>query len=127
MLVTHRLAEIQAAAKEQASFVKTKTESELSARILPLERLAGRWHTHGSSDEQDVKADAILLMSGYPTYQAIAAHSADITIVIPPRGGKRSGVCTSQASPSHASACTKWNPGSSCPFMIPCRAEAGKA
>jgi len=28
MLVTHRLAEIQAAAKEQASFVKTKTESE---------------------------------------------------------------------------------------------------
>jgi signal transduction histidine kinase/ActR/RegA family two-component response regulator len=71
MLVTHRLAEIQAAAKEQASFVKTKTESELSARILPLERLAERWHTHGSSDEQDVKADASLLMSGYPAYRAI--------------------------------------------------------
>jgi signal transduction histidine kinase/ActR/RegA family two-component response regulator len=71
MLVTNRLAEIQAAAKEQASFVKTKTESELNARIVPLERLAGRWHTLGSSDEQDVKTDASLLMSGYPAYQAI--------------------------------------------------------
>ena len=38
---------------------------------MPLERLAGRWHTNGSSDEQDVKTDASLLMSGYPTYQAI--------------------------------------------------------
>jgi len=66
-LVTHRRAEIKAAAKEQASFVKTKTESELRARVRPLERLAGRWH----SDEQDMESDASLVMSGYPAYQAI--------------------------------------------------------
>jgi sensor domain CHASE-containing protein len=66
-LVTHRRAEMKAAAKEQASFVKTKTESELRARVRPLERLAGRWH----SDEQDMESDASLVMSGYPAYQAI--------------------------------------------------------
>ena len=71
MLVAHRHLEIQAAAKEQASFVKTKTESELKARILPLERLAGRWQARGGSDQQDMESDASLVMSGYPAYQAI--------------------------------------------------------
>jgi signal transduction histidine kinase/CheY-like chemotaxis protein len=71
MLVAHRHVEIQAAAKEQASFVKAKTESELKARILPLERLAGRWQARGGSDEQDMESDASLVMSGYPAYQAI--------------------------------------------------------
>src|SRR5215470_18829563 len=67
LLVAHRIVEIQAAAKEQASFVKTKTESELRARIRPLERLAGRW----DSDEEDTESEASLVMSGYPAYQAI--------------------------------------------------------
>ena len=56
--------------KEQASFVKTKTESELRARVLPLERLAGRWQARDRSDE-DMESDARLVMSGYPAYQAI--------------------------------------------------------
>jgi signal transduction histidine kinase/ActR/RegA family two-component response regulator len=70
LLVWHSRAEIQSAAKEQASFVKTKTESELSARVLPLERLAGRWQVRDRSDE-DMESDARLVMSGYPAYQAI--------------------------------------------------------
>jgi signal transduction histidine kinase len=71
LLVTHRIVEIQAAAREQASFVKTKTESELRARVLPLERLAGRWQGRSPSDEQEMESDAGLVMSGYPAYQAI--------------------------------------------------------
>ena len=51
MLESHWRAEMQAAVKEQASFVKTKTESELRARILPLERLALRWQSRDRSDE----------------------------------------------------------------------------
>src|SRR6201993_1433126 len=70
LLISHSHAEIQAAVKEQASFVKTKTESELRARILPIERLALRWQSRDRSDE-DMEADARLVMSGYPAYQAI--------------------------------------------------------
>ena len=51
LLISHSRAEIQSATKEQASFVKTKTESELRARILPLERLAERWQARDRSDE----------------------------------------------------------------------------
>jgi signal transduction histidine kinase/CheY-like chemotaxis protein len=70
-LVAHRHAEISAATIEQASFVKTKTESELQTRILPLERLAGRWQARARPNQQDMKSDASLVMSSYPAYQAI--------------------------------------------------------
>lgn len=71
LLVTHLRAEIAAATSEQVSFVKTKTESELKARILPLERLAGRWQAGGDTDERERESDASLVMSSYPSYQAI--------------------------------------------------------
>lgn len=72
MLVTHRRVEIEADAAAHAQFVKTKMESELSARILPLQRLAGRWQSHGlTTDDQEMESDAGLVMSGYPAYQAI--------------------------------------------------------
>ncbi len=71
LLVAHRRVEIRAAARDQASLVKTKTESELRARILPLERLAGRWEARDRSDQNDMESDASLVMSGYPTYQSI--------------------------------------------------------
>jgi sensor domain CHASE-containing protein len=71
MLVFHWQGEIQGAAQEQASFVKTKTESELRARILPLERLAGRWQALDRPSELDMESDANLVMSSYPGYQAI--------------------------------------------------------
>src|SRR5579863_436837 len=71
MLIGHRNVEIQAATREQASFIKTKTESELRARVLPLERLAGRWEAEGRLDENEMESDAGLAMSGYPAYQAI--------------------------------------------------------
>src|SRR5579864_8229242 len=71
LLVGHRIVEIQAAARAQASFVKTKTESELRARVLPLERLAGRSQDRSPSDEKDIESDASLMMSGYPAYRSI--------------------------------------------------------
>jgi signal transduction histidine kinase/ActR/RegA family two-component response regulator len=71
LLIGHRRAEIQGVTNEQASFVKSKLESELKARILPLERLAEN-DTQGSVTEStNMKADASLVMSAYPTYQAI--------------------------------------------------------
>ncbi|HKS68326.1 MAG TPA: ATP-binding protein [Candidatus Acidoferrales bacterium] len=71
LLIGHRNVEIQAATQEQASFIKTKTESELRARVLPLERLAGRWEAESHVDENDMESDAGLAMSGYPAYRAI--------------------------------------------------------
>ena len=47
LLLGHRRAEIQSATNEQVSFVKSKLESELRARILPLERLAGQGEAAG--------------------------------------------------------------------------------
>jgi signal transduction histidine kinase/CheY-like chemotaxis protein len=70
-LVTHRKAEISAATSEQASFLKTEIESDLEARILPLERLAGRWQASQRPDQQAMQSDASLVMSSYPAYHAI--------------------------------------------------------
>ena len=68
-LLAHRRAEIRAVTDDQASFVKSNLESELGARILPLERLAARWQALGNDREK--KSAAELMMSGYPAYQAI--------------------------------------------------------
>jgi signal transduction histidine kinase/ActR/RegA family two-component response regulator len=89
MLESHWRAETQAAVKEQASFVKTKTESELRARILPLERLAGRWQSRDRSDE-DMESDARLVMSGYPAYQAIERVDSTFHVLwVAPEEGNR--------------------------------------
>jgi signal transduction histidine kinase/CheY-like chemotaxis protein len=69
LLLGHRRVEIQAVTDDQASFVKSKLESELRARILPLERLAARWQVLGNDREK--KSAAELMMSGYPAYQAV--------------------------------------------------------
>jgi signal transduction histidine kinase/CheY-like chemotaxis protein len=71
LLLGHRRVEIQAATKEQALFVKTKTESELRASILILEQLAARWQARDQSNDADMESDVKLAMSGYPAYQAI--------------------------------------------------------
>ena len=71
LLLTNRRVETQANTKEQALFVKAKTESELSARILSLERLAGRWRDRDPTHAGDMESDASLVMSDYPAYQAI--------------------------------------------------------
>jgi signal transduction histidine kinase/ActR/RegA family two-component response regulator len=70
-LVMHRRIEISAATGQQASFLKTEIETELEARILPLERLAGRWQVRDRADQPDMQSDAGLVMSSYPAYQAI--------------------------------------------------------
>jgi signal transduction histidine kinase/CheY-like chemotaxis protein len=69
LLLGHRRVEIQAVTDDQASFVKSKLESELRARISPLERLAARWQLLGNDREK--KSAAELMMSGYPSYQAV--------------------------------------------------------
>ena len=69
LLLGHRRAEIRAVTDDQALFVKSKIESELAARILPLERLAAQWQELGN--DQGRKSAAELLMSGYPAYQAV--------------------------------------------------------
>src|SRR5580704_17646491 len=68
-LLAHRRAEIRAVTDDQATFVKSNLESELEARLLPLERLAARWQVLGNDREK--KAAAELMMSGYPAYQAV--------------------------------------------------------
>jgi signal transduction histidine kinase/ActR/RegA family two-component response regulator len=71
LLLGHRRAEIQAATKEQALFVGSKTESELNASVVLLEKLAGRWQARMQRDDVDMESDVELAMSGYPAYQAI--------------------------------------------------------
>jgi signal transduction histidine kinase/CheY-like chemotaxis protein len=68
-LLAHRRAEIRAVTDDQASFVKSNLESELGARILPLERLAAQWQVLGNDREK--KSAAELMMSGYPASQAV--------------------------------------------------------
>src|SRR5271154_1050448 len=70
LLIGHRRAEIQGATNEQALFVKSKMESELRARIIPLERLAGRGSDQPAEDNATMESEARLIMSGYPAYQA---------------------------------------------------------
>ncbi len=71
LLLGHQRAEIQAATREQALFVRTKIESELKASIVQLEQLAGRWRTRRQLDDVDMESDVDLAMSGYPAYQTI--------------------------------------------------------
>jgi signal transduction histidine kinase/ActR/RegA family two-component response regulator len=71
LLLAHRRTEIQAATKEQALFVRTKTESELRASILVLDQLAGRWQARGQTNDADMRSDVQLAVGGFPAYQAI--------------------------------------------------------
>src|SRR5258708_26451963 len=60
LLLGHRRVEIQAVTDDQASFVKSKLESELRARILPLERLAGRAQEPAQAPERKSAAHALM-------------------------------------------------------------------
>lgn len=71
MLLGHRNVEIQSATRDQASFIRTKTESELKARTLFLERLAAHWKSDRRLTQDDMKADAALVTSGFPAYRSI--------------------------------------------------------
>ena len=46
-------------------------ESELRARVVPLERLAGRAVDQSDDTTSTIEFDAKLLMSAYPAYQAV--------------------------------------------------------
>jgi len=90
MLVAHRRIEIQADVAQQAGFVKTKMESELRERILPLQRLARRWQDQGLTDDQQMESDAGLVTSGYPADQAIewVAPTLRVLWAAPERGNE---------------------------------------
>jgi len=70
-LLTRQRAEIQAATKVQVFFVRNKMDSELKARILPIERMARQWEIRGQPNDVDLESDATLVMIRYPGYQAI--------------------------------------------------------
>ena len=90
LLMDHRQAEIRGETREQASFIKSKMESELRARILPLGGLAARWSTRDGRAENsaEMESDADLVMSSHPTYQAIEWVDPDFHVrwVNTPRG-----------------------------------------
>ena len=69
-LLNEQRVTIQAATKAQTLFVKNKLESELNARILLLNRLAGRSQARVLSGDGDDESDAQLI-SGYGGCQAI--------------------------------------------------------
>jgi len=71
MLLGHRRAEIQRATDDQALFVKTKFEAELKSRVMPLERVTERSSNRGEGTSPAFESDAKLVMSAYPTYQAL--------------------------------------------------------
>jgi len=70
-LLIQQRAEIQATTKAYVLFVRSKIESELKARTLPLERLARRWQIRGQPNDAESESDAMLVMIGYRGYQAI--------------------------------------------------------
>src|ERR1700730_12215626 len=69
-LLTEQQAEVQASTTAQALLVKSKMESELKARVLPLELLQERWGASGLLDFSKLESDTVLALSGYPAYQA---------------------------------------------------------
>jgi signal transduction histidine kinase len=69
-LLTEQQAEVQASTTAQALLVKSKMESELKARVLPLELLQERWGASGLLDFAKMESDTVLALSGYPAYQA---------------------------------------------------------
>ena len=70
-LLTEQRADIQAATRVHASFVKDKLEAELRARILSFDRLAGRWKNLDPENDIAVETAWTSLMSGYRAYQTI--------------------------------------------------------
>ena len=70
-LLTEQSATIQAATKSQTLFFKNKLESELNARILLLNRLAGRSQARVLSGDEVNESDAALLISDGGGFQAV--------------------------------------------------------
>lgn len=63
-LITQQRAKVQVVTSSEIMFVKNKIESELGARILPLEELARRWQVRGQPDDVDWSSDTVMAMSG---------------------------------------------------------------
>jgi len=91
MLLGHRRAEIQSATDEQALFVKAKFESELKSRVMPLERVTERSSNRDQGTGPAFESDAKLVMSAYPTYQALEWVDPTLRVrwVTPETGNER--------------------------------------
>ena len=70
-LLNEQRSTIQAATNAQTLLVKGKLESELNARILLLNRLAGRWEARVLSGGKEDEPDAALLISEYDGCRSI--------------------------------------------------------
>lgn len=90
LLLTQQQAEVQASTNAQALLVKSKMESELRARVLPLELLSERWDASSQLDFVKMESDTVLAMSSSPAYQA--AEWVDPTFhvrwVVPHKGNE---------------------------------------
>ena len=84
-LLTQQHTEIEAETRTQAVFVKDKLESVLRVRTQSLELLGQRWQVRSLLNEVDMESDAALVMSGYPTYQALewVDPSLQVSWVVP--------------------------------------------
>src|SRR5579872_1350394 len=69
-LLTQQQAEVQASTNSEALLVKSKMESGLKARVLPLELLRERWSASSRLDFPKMESDTVLALSSYPAYQA---------------------------------------------------------
>jgi signal transduction histidine kinase/CheY-like chemotaxis protein len=70
-LITQQRDDIQAATREHASFVKDKFEAELRARVLSLDRLAGRSKDFDPASDMPVESEWTSLISGSRAYQTV--------------------------------------------------------
>jgi len=70
-LLAQQEAQVRASTEAQALLVKSKMESELKARVVPLELLSERWGASSELDFAKMESDTVLAMSGYPAYQAV--------------------------------------------------------
>jgi signal transduction histidine kinase len=70
-LIKQQQAEVLASTNQQALLVKSKMESELKARVLPLELLSDRWGAGSQLDFKKMESDTALAISSYPAYQAV--------------------------------------------------------
>ena len=90
-LIRHRRAEIQHATDEQALFIKTRLESELKSRVMPLERATDRGLNPSEETSPAFESNVKLVTSAYPTYQVVEWVDPTLRVrwVTPQTGNER--------------------------------------
>ena len=77
-LITQQQAEVKASTKQQALLVKSKMESELKARVLPLELLSERWGASSQLDFVKMESDTVAGNEQLPCLPSCRVDGSDI-------------------------------------------------